>query len=267
VHNFAYHKPTSLADAAALLSANEDAKLLAGGMTYIPTLKQRLAQPSDVVDLSGIAELRKTQFDDRVGRLVIGAMTTHGEVARSELVKARIPALAALASHIGDPQVRNRGTIGGSISNNDPAADYPGALLGLGAVVFTDKRQIPADDFFTGMFETALERDEIVVDVRFPVPEKAAYAKFPNPASRYAMAGVFVAKVGGEIRVAVTGAGQGGAYRWQEAEAALAASWSPAALDGLTVDPGELNSDIHASAEYRAHLVKVMAKRAVAAAG
>jgi carbon-monoxide dehydrogenase medium subunit len=267
VHNFAYHKPGSLSEAAALLAANEDAKLMAGGMTYIPTLKQRLAQPTDVVDISGIAELRKTAFDDRAGRLVIGAMTSHGEVAASELVKARIPALAALAAHIGDPQVRNRGTIGGSISNNDPAADYPGALLALGAEITTNKRQISADDFFTGMFETALGRDEIVVDVRFPVPDKAAYVKFPNPASRYAMVGVFVAKAGGSVRVAVTGAGQGGAYRWADAEAALAANWSPAAIDPLAVDPGELNSDIHASAEYRAHLVKVMAKRAVAAAG
>ena len=175
-----------------------------------------------------------------------------------------IPSLAALAELIGDPQVRNRGTMGGSISNNDPAADYPGALLALGATVRTNKRELPADDFFTGMFETALERDEIVTAIHFPKPEKGAYAKFPNPASRYSMVGVFVAKTGGGVRVAVTGAGPC-AFRWGDAETALAASFAPAAIDGLSVDPSGLNGDMHASAEYRAHLIKVMAKRAVAA--
>jgi carbon-monoxide dehydrogenase medium subunit len=264
VHNFAYHKPTTLGDAAALLAGKEDAKLLAGGQTYIPTLKQRLAQPSDVIDLGGIAELKGIREEG--GGVVIGAMTPHAEVARSAVVKRAAPSLAALAEAIGDPQVRNCGTIGGSISNNDPAADYPGALLGLGATVHTNKRQIPADQFFTGMFETALARDEIVKAVAFPKVDKAAYVKFPNPASRYSMVGVFVAKAGATVRVAVTGAGQGGAYRWTAAEAALGANWSPGAIDGLTVDPGGLNSDIHASAEYRAHLVNVMARRAVQAA-
>ncbi len=265
MYDFAYHKPASLADAVKLLADHEDAKLMAGGQTYIPTLKQRLARPSDVIDLGAIAELRG--ITEEAGGVTIGAMTRHGEVAESAVVRRVIPALAALAELIGDPQVRNLGTLGGSISNNDPAADYPGALLGLGATVRTSKRQIPADQFFTGMFETALERDEIVKAVHFPRPEKAAYAKFPNPASRYSMVGVFVAKTGGGVRVAVTGAGQSGAYRWTAAEQALAGNWSPAAIDGLTVDPSGLNSDIHASADYRAHLVKVMAKRALAAAG
>ena len=265
MHNFAYHKPASLADAAALLASHEDAKLMAGGQTYIPTLKQRLAQPSDVIDLGGIAELKGIK--EEAGGVTIGAMTRHGEVADSAIVKRLIPALANMAHLIGDPAVRNRGTIGGSISNNDPAADYPGACLALGATIRTTKREIKADDFFTGMFDTALEHDEIVKAVHFPKADKAAYEKFRNPASRYAMVGVFVAKTGGSVRVAVTGAGQAGVYRWTEAEQALASSWAAAALDGLTVSPDDLNSDIHASSEYRAHLVKVIAKRALAKAG
>jgi carbon-monoxide dehydrogenase medium subunit len=265
MYDFAYHKPASLADAVSLLASHEDAKLLAGGQTYIPTLKQRLAQPTDVIDLGAIAELKGIK--EEAGGLTIGAMTRHADVAHSPVVKRVIPALAALAELIGDPQVRNIGTLGGSISNNDPAADYPGALLGLGATVRTTKREVAADAFFTGMFETALERDEIVKAVHFPKPEKAAYMKFPNPASRYSMVGVFVARTGSGVRVAVTGAGQGGAFRWTEAEQALTSNWSPAAIDGLAVDPGGLNSDIHASADYRAHLVKVMAKRALTAAG
>ena len=265
MHNFAYHKPASLADAAKLLAANEDAKLLAGGQTFIPTLKQRLAQPSDLIDLGGIAELKGIKEDGN--GVTIGAMTKHADVAHSGAVKKAIPALASLAEGIGDPQVRNMGTIGGSLSNNDPAADYPGALLALNGTVHTTKRAIPADQFFAGMFSTALERDEIVKAVSFPKADKAAYAKFPNPASRYAMVGVFVAKSGGNVRVAVTGAGQDGVFRWTEAEKALAANWSASALDGLTVAAGNLNSDIHASADYRAHLIKVMAKRAVQAAG
>ena len=195
MYNFNYHRPASVADAAALLGAHEDAKLMAGGQTFIPTLKQRLAQPSDVIDLGGIAELKGIK--EEAGGVTIGAMTRHADVAGSDVVKRVIPSLAALAELIGDPQVRNRGTIGGSISNNDPAADYPGALLALGATVRTNKREIPADDFFTGMFETALERDEIVTAVHFPKPEKGAYVKFPNPASRYSMVGVFVAQDGG----------------------------------------------------------------------
>lgn len=263
MYNFTYHRPATLAEAAAVLAGNEDAKLMAGGQTYIPTLKQRLAQPSDIVDLSGIADLKGVR--EETGGLTIGALTRHAEVASSAVVRQVIPALAELAEGIGDPQVRNRGTLGGSISNNDPAADYPAALVALGATVRTNKREIAAEDFFTGMFETALEHDEIVTAVHFPKPEKAAYAKFPNPASRYATAGVFVARTGGAVRVAVTGAGPC-VFRWTDAETALAGNFAPAALDGLTVDEDGLNADIHASAAYRAHLVKVMAKRAVEAA-
>ena len=263
MYNFNYHRPSSVADALALLASHEDAKILAGGMTYLPTLKQRLAQPSDLIDLGAIAELKGIK--EEAGGITIGAMTRHADVAGSAVVKRAIPALAALAELIGDPQVRNRGTIGGSISNNDPAADYPGALLGLGATVRTNKREIAADAFFTGMFETALARDEIVTAVHFPKPERAAYVKFPNPASRYSMAGVFVARTGGGVRVAVTGAGAT-AFRWVDAENALATDFSARALDGLKVAADGLNADLHASAEYRAHLIKVMAKRAVAAA-
>ena len=263
MYEFSYHRPASVADAAALLASHEEAKLLAGGQTYLPTLKQRLAQPSDLIDLGGIAELKGIKEEG--GGITIGAMTRHADVAHSAVVKRVIPALAALAELIGDPAVRNRGTMGGSISNNDPAADYPGALLALGATVRTNKREIPADAFFTAMFETALERDEIVTAIHFPKPDKAAYVKFPNPASRYSMVGVFVARTGGGVRVAVTGAGPT-AFRWVDAENALAASYSPAAIDSLSVDAGDLNADLHASADYRAHLMKVIAKRAVAAA-
>ena len=263
MYEFNYHRPASVADAAALLASHEDAKLMAGGQTYLPTLKQRLAQPSDVIDLGAIAELKGIK--EEAGGVTIGAMTRHADVAGSEIVKRVIPSLAALAELIGDPQVRNRGTIGGSISNNDPAADYPGALLALGATVRTNKRELSADDFITGMFETALARDEIVTAVHFPRAEKGAYVKFPNPASRYSMVGVFVARTGGGVRVAVTGAGPT-AFRWVDAENALAASYSPAAIDSLSVDAGDLNADLHASADYRAHLMKVIAKRAVAAA-
>ena len=263
MYSFNYHRPASVAEAAALLAANADAKLVAGGQTFIPTLKQRLAQPSDLIDLGRIVEL--AGISEEAGGVTIGAMTKHYAVASSDVVKRVIPSLAALAELIGDPQVRNRGTIGGSISNNDPAADYPGALLALGATVRTSKREIAADDFFTGMFETALEADGIVTAVHFPKPDKGAYVKFPNPASRYSMVGVFVARTGGAVRVAVTGAGAC-AFRWTDAEAALATNFAPEAIDGLSVDAGELNGDMHASAEYRAHLIKVMAKRAVAAA-
>ena len=263
MYEFNYHRPGSVADAVALLASHEDAKLMAGGQTLLPTLKQRLAQPSDVIDLHGIAELKGIKEEE--GGITIGAMTRHADVASSDFVKRVIPSLAALAELIGDPQVRNRGTIGGSISNNDPAADYPGALLALGATVRTNKREIPADDFITGMFETALARDEIVAAVHFPRPDKGAYVKFPNPASRYSMVGVFVARTGGTVRVAITGAGPT-AFRWVDAENALAQNFAPAAIDGLSVNAGGLNADIHASAEYRAHLIKVMAKRAVAAA-
>jgi len=262
MHAFEYHKPSSVADAVAALGKSEDGKLIAGGQTLIPTLKQRLAMPSDVVDLRAIAELKGIREDG--GAIVVGAMTTHAEVAESDLVRKAIPALAALAEGIGDPQVRHRGTIGGSIANNDPAADYPGAVVGLGATVHTDKRTIAADDFFTGMFETALEEDELVVSIRFPVPVRSQYMKFPNPASRYSMAGSFVAETKDGIRVAVTGAGPT-VFRWTEAEQALTSRFDPAAIDALSLPADDLNSDIHGSAAYRANLVKVMTKRAVQA--
>jgi carbon-monoxide dehydrogenase medium subunit len=262
MHNFSYQRPASLAEAAKLLSG--EAKLLAGGMTLLPTLKQRLAQPSALVDLGAVAELKGIKAEG--SGLTIGAMTTHAEVAHSAEVKRTIPALAALAEGIGDPQVRNRGTIGGSISNADPAADYPAGLVGLGATVITNKRKIAADDFFKGLFETALGDGEIVTAVSFPKPEKAGYAKFPNPASRYAMVGVFVAKTGGGVRVAVTGAGPS-VFRVAEMEKALAGNFSADAIKGIKVAATNLNSDMHGSAEYRAHLVSVMAGRAVAVAG
>jgi carbon-monoxide dehydrogenase medium subunit len=262
MHNFSYQRPASLAEAAKLLSG--EAKLLAGGMTLLPTLKQRLAQPSVLVDLGAMAELKGIKAEG--GGITIGAMTTHAEVAQSAEVKRTIPALAVLAEGIGDPQVRNRGTIGGSISNNDPAADYPAGLVGLGATVITNKRKIAADDFFKGLFETALGDGEIVTAVSFPKPEKAGYAKFPNPASRYAMVGVFVAKTGGGVRVAVTGAGPS-VFRVPDMEKALAGGFSADAVKSIKVASKNLNSDMHGSAEYRAHLVSVMAARAVAAAG
>jgi carbon-monoxide dehydrogenase medium subunit len=264
MYAFEYHRPTSVADAVSLLQGASDAKLLAGGHTLIPTLKQRLAQPSDLIDLRGIGELKGIREEG--DRLVIGATTTHAEVAASEVVKRAIPALASLAEHIGDAQVRNCGTIGGSVANNDPAADYPAAIVGLNATVKTNQREIAADDFFTGMFETALGDDEIIVSVSFPKPAKAGYVKFPNPASRYAIVGVMVAQTGGQTRVAVTGAAPS-VFRLPDFEQALAGNFSASALDGLSVPSTDLNSDIHASAEYRAHLVKVIAKRALQAAG
>ncbi len=264
MYEFNYHRPASLDAAASALSGAGEGKIVAGGMTLIPTLKQRLAQPSDLIDLSAIADLKGISEDG--GSIVIGAMTTHAEVADNATVKAKIPALADLAEGIGDIQVRNRGTIGGSIANADPAADYPGGLVGLGATVRTNKREIAADDFFTGMFETALAEDEIVTAVAFPVPDKAAYAKFANPASRYAIVGVLVSQGAGGVRVAVTGAGPS-VFRVTEMEQALASNFSAAAIEGIAVPADGLNSDIHASAEYRAHLVGVMARRAVAAAG
>jgi aerobic carbon-monoxide dehydrogenase medium subunit len=264
MYDFNYVRPASLADAAKALGANADAKLVAGGQTLLPTMKQRLAQPSDLIDLGGLAELKGIKMDGN--NLVIGAMTTHAEVAKSSVVKGAIPALAVLADGIGDPQVRNRGTIGGSISNNDPAADYPAGLVGLGATVITNKRKITADDFFKGMFETALEPGEIVTAVSFPKPEKAAYMKFPQPASRFALVGVFVSKTGSNVRVAVTGAGPK-VFRQSDFEKALAANFSADALKSAKQSASGLNSDIHGSAEYRAHLVGVMARRAVAAAG
>ncbi|MCO6418884.1 xanthine dehydrogenase family protein subunit M [Siccirubricoccus sp. KC 17139] len=264
MYDFAYHKPTSIADAVKLLSADPDARPISGGQTLLPALKHRLNKPSALIDLSGIAELRGIRREG--DKLVIGALAKHEEVANSAEVKAAIPALATLAGTIGDTQVRNRGTIGGSVSNNDPAADYPAAVLALDATIVTDKRRIAADDFFQGMFTTALEPGELLVAVEFPIPEKAGYAKMRNPASRYVMAGAFVAKTKSGVRVAINGAGPG-VFRQAEMEKALAASWSPDAVAGIKQDPEGLNGDIHGSAEYRAHLVTVMAKRAVAAAG
>jgi len=263
MYDFTLHRPASVDAAVAAIGGASDGKIMAGGMTLIPTLKQRLASPSDIVDLGAIAGLKGIREEG--GSIVIGAMTTHATVAADPKVKAKIPALAHLADGIGDPQVRNRGTIGGSIANNDPAADYPAGLVGLGATVHTSKRQIPADDFFTGMFETALAEDEIVTAVAFPVPEKAAYMKFANPASRYAIVGVMVSKGPAGLRVAVTGAGPS-VFRLAEAESALAGSVSADAVAKVTVASDGLNSDMHASAEYRANLVSVMLKRAVAKA-
>jgi len=261
MYEFNYQAPSSLADATKAIASAEDGKLLAGGMTLVPTLKQRLARPSDLIDLGKIADLKTIKVD--AGTVTIGAMATHATVGADAGVKKAIPGLAWLAGNIGDPAVRHRGTLGGSISNNDPAADYPAALLALGATIYTTKRQLSAADFFVGMFETALELDEIVTAVSFPIPEKSAYQKFRNPASRYAVVGVFVAKTSAGVRVAVTGAGPS-VFRVPAFEAALDKSFAASALDGLTIDAGDLNADIHASAEYRAHLVTVFTKRAVA---
>ena len=263
MYDFTYHRPASLDDAVKALEGTDDGKLLAGGHTLIPTLKQRLASPSDLIDLSGIPSLQG--ISESGGAVVIGATTTHAAVASDALVKAKIPALAHLADGIGDAQVRNRGTIGGSIANSDPAADYPAGLVGLGATVKTNKREIAADDFFTGLFETALDDGEIVIAVSFPVPEKAGYAKFPNPASRYAIVGVMVSQGPAGVRLAVTGAGPS-VFRVPAMEQALSGTFSAGALDGIAVPSDELNNDLHASADYRAHLVAVMARRAVDAA-
>ncbi|WP_105385585.1 FAD binding domain-containing protein [Neorhizobium alkalisoli] len=260
-----YHRASSVEEAVQLRSAHEEGKYLSGGMTLISTMKQRLAAPSDLVDLRHIPALRGISIEGR--RVKIGAATPHADVAASRELRALCPAICDLASHIGDPHVRQMGTIGGSIANNDPAADYPAGLLGLGATIVTDRRSISADDFFVGLFETALEEEEMVTAVTFEAPEKAGYAKFNNPASRFAMTGVFVAKTVSGVRVAVTGAGSDGVFRHPGFEQALTSSWSADALANVSVDPSSLLSDLHANAEYRANLVKVMAKRAVAAAG
>jgi carbon-monoxide dehydrogenase medium subunit len=258
-----YHRAASVADAAKLLKSG-DAKLLSGGMTLIPAMKTRLAAPSDLVDLSRIKELQGVKVSGKT--ITVGAGTTHHDVASDEELKKACPALAHMASRIGDPAVRYKGTIGGSIANNDPAADYPAALLALDATIVTNKREIAADAFFKGLFETALEDGEIITAVTFTAPAKAAYEKFRNPASRYAIVGVFVAKGKDGVRVAVTGAGDDGVFRSKEIEAALAVNFDAAALNGLKVAANNLMSDIHASADYRANLIAVMAKRAVAAA-
>jgi aerobic carbon-monoxide dehydrogenase medium subunit len=263
MYEFDYHRPTSLDDAAGRLS-DEDAKLVAGGMTLIPTLKLRLAKPTQLIDLAAIPQLKGISEDGDA--VVIGAMTRHADVNRSDVVKRVVPALAAMAGLIGDPAVRNRGTIGGSVANNDPAADYPAAIVALNATVRTNKREVAADQFFTGMFETALQPGEIITAVRFPKVAQANYQKFRNPASRYAIVGVFVARTAGGVRVAVTGAGPC-VFRVAAMETALAGNFSPDAIKDIAIPQDGLNADIHASAEYRAHLVGVMARRAVQACG
>jgi carbon-monoxide dehydrogenase medium subunit len=260
MHQFNYLKANSLVEAAALAKAHPDAKLMSGGMTLLPTLKQGLAQPSHLIDVAALREL--SGIESKAGTLTVGAGTRHYEVASSTIVRQALPALADLAKLIGDPAVRNRGTLGGSVANNDPAADYPAAVLGLNAKIVTNKREIAADDFFHGMFATALEEGEIIVRIVFPLPKRAAYEKFPHPASGYAMAGVFIAESAAGVRVAVTGAGPG-VFRWSDAEAALAKGLKTGALDALQVDATDLNEDFHATREYRANLVQVMGRRAL----
>lgn len=261
-----YHRASSVDEAASLFAKGSEAQFIAGGQTLLPVMKQRLASPSDVIDLGKIKELIGVEASGDT--LTIKAATPHYDVATSEAAKKAIPALAYLASLIGDPAVRYRGTIGGSIANNDPAADYPAALLALDATVKTNKRSISAEDFFKGLFTTALEDGEIITAVSFPVPAKAGYAKMRHPASRFALTAVFVAQTkSGEIRVAATGASQSGVMRVGAIEAALKANWSPSALDNVSIPASGLLADIHGTAEYRANLVKVMAQRAVAAAG
>lgn len=265
MYEFTYVRATSTDQATKVLGDDDEATLIAGGQTLIPTLKQRLAAPTQLVDISRIPELQGiTQEGDSI---VIGAMTCHADVQNSDLVKSTIPGLAALAAEIGDPHVRNRGTIGGSVANNDPAADYPAALLALGATVKTNQRELSAEDFFVGLFETALEEDEIVTSITLPIPQAMAYAKHPNPASRYALVGVCVARTTDGMRVAVTGSGHDGVFRWEDAEEALGANFAPDALQALSVDPDDLMSDIHGQADYRSSLISVMAARAVTAAG
>lgn len=265
MYDLNYHRATSIDDAVAKRAAASDGQFLAGGQTLLPTMKHHLAAPSDLIDLRGIADLSGIKVSGK--RVTIGAMTTHAAVAgNAELAKA-CPALTVLAGGIGDPAVRHQGTIGGSIANNDPAADYPAGLLALGATIHTDKRAIAADEFFTGLFSTALEEGEIITSISFEAPAQCGYAKFPNPASRYALTGVFAARgADGTVRVAVTGAGADGVFRHRGLENALSADWSASAVDGVAVSADGLMSDIHCDAAYRANLIKTMARRAVAAA-
>ena len=261
-----YHRPSTVADATALFAKGTEAKYLAGGQTLLPVMKQRLAAPSDVIDLARIKEL--VGVEASADTLTIKAATTYYDIMTDPAVNKTIPAIAHLTSTLGDPAVRYRGTIGGSIANNDPAADFPAAVLALDATITTNTRSIKAADFFKGLFSTALEDGEIITAVSFPIPEKAAYAKFRHPASRFALTGVFVAKTkGGDVRVAATGASQNGVMRVPAIEAALKASWSAAALDAITIPATGMIEDIHGSAVYRANLIKVMAQRAVTAAG
>ena len=263
MYDFNYTKPGSIPEAVKALGADPEAKALAGGQTFIPVLKQRLAKPTAVVDLSSLG---LTGIAAEPGKITIGAMTTHHQIESNADVQKSIPGLAKMASWIGDTQVRHRGTMGGSLANNDPSACYPAAVLALGATIHTDHRSIPADEFFQGMFTTALEPGELITAIEFPIPEKSNYEKFRNPASRYAMVGVFVARGPAGTRVAITGAGQGGVFRQKAMEAALSSNWSADAIKDIKTPADGLNGDIHASPEYRAHLVGVMARRAVAAA-
>lgn len=266
MYNINYHRASSVEDAVKTMSIAEDAKFVSGGQTLIPTMKQRLAAPSDLIDLRHVDSMKGITIDGN--QITIGAGTTHAEVHSSKELRKACASICDLAGHIGDPHVRNMGTIGGSIANNDPAADYPAAMMALNAQIVTNKRTIDTDDFFTGMFETALEEDEIITAVTFPAPAKAAYSKFPNPASRYAMAGVFVAKhKNGMARVGVTGAGADGVFRHEGMEEALKGDWSASAIADCEVNADDLLSDLHGDNNYRANLVKVMAKRAVETAG
>lgn len=268
MYNFEYVRPASVAEAAQALSANSEATLIAGGQTLIPTLKQRLASPALLIDLGGIAELKGIKRDGN--NFVIGATTPHAEVARNADIRSALPALAKLAAGIGDAQVGHRGTIGGSIANNDPAADYPAAVLGLGATVVTNQREIKADDYFTGLFSTALQPGEIVTAVRFPIPAKAAYEKFEQRASRFCLVSVFISQTtggmfsSGDVRVAVSGAGQNGVFRISEMEQALKSNFAPSAVQNVNIPAGNLMSDMHGGADYRAALIKVLAERALA---
>ena len=264
MYNFQFHRPTGLRQASNMMGKLEEAKILAGGQTLIPTMKLRLASPNNLVDLNTVEGLSGIEVKGR--SIVIGAMTRHVEVATSAAVKENIPALAYLAGLIGDPAVRHRGTLGGSVANNDPNSDYPAACVGLGATIHTTKGKHEADAFFKGLFETALAPDEIITKVSFPIVKKAGYEKFRNQASRFALVGVFASKRGSEIRVAVTGAGSNGVFRVASFEEALKKRFAPKSLEGLTIPADGMNSDIHGSAEYRAHLVGVMARRAVARA-
>ena len=265
MYELKYHKATSVADAVDVLGKADDGKVLAGGQTLVPTMKQHLAAPSDLIDIRALSELQGVCI--KGDALVVWAATRHADVALHANVCMHIPALASLAGGIGDPAVRAMGTIGGSLANNDPSAYYPAAALAMNASIITDSRELDADTFFAGMFATDLDEDEIITAVRFQIPEKAAYAKFPNPASRYAMVGVFVAVLDGDVRVAITGAGEDGVFRHQGLEEALAESFTSDAVDGVEVSEEELMGDLHGSAAYRAQLIKVMTKRAVVAAG
>jgi len=265
MNTFGYYDPTSVQKAVGIAKDKPEAKYLAGGQSLLAAMKLGLAQPTDLVDLRQVAELRAIKVEGGGASITIGAMAKHVEVASSIEIGARLKALAELANQIGDRQVRNRGTLGGSIANNDPAADYPAAVLALEATIVTDRRKIPADQYFKGLFQTALDAGEVITSVSFPVPKKAAYQKFKNPASRFAIVGVFVAQTANGARVAVTGAGSRGVFRVRAMEDALNKSWSADAIKSVAVSPADLQSDLHASAEYRAHLINVLAMRAVSA--